>query len=118
MNNIAFVFRTHPHSSSQGREGLDALLATSAFSEDISVFFIAEGVTQLVANQQTDGILSRDYAAAFKLMELYDIENVFVCRDSLLEQGINDQPLLLPVERLSKAEIADKLHHCAKLLSF
>lgn len=118
MNNIAFVFRTHPHSSSQGREGLDALLATSAYSEELSVFFIGEGVTQLVANQQTDNILSRDYAAAFKLMELYDIENVFVCSRSLEEQGIKDMPLLFPVNRLSPAEISDKLHHCAKLLSF
>jgi hypothetical protein len=33
-----------------GREGLDALMATSAFTEDIGVFFIGDGVFQLLAN--------------------------------------------------------------------
>ncbi len=39
MKRVAFVFTSAPHGSASGREGLDALLATSALTEDIGVFF-------------------------------------------------------------------------------
>lgn len=38
MNSVAFLFTQAPHGNSAGREGLDALLATSALTEDIGVF--------------------------------------------------------------------------------
>lgn len=48
MKRIAFVFSTVPHGTAAGREGLDALLATSALTDDLAVFFIADGVFQLL----------------------------------------------------------------------
>lgn len=51
MKRLAFIFTQPPHTSSAGREGLDALLAASAFSEDIQVFFVGDGVFQLLPNQ-------------------------------------------------------------------
>ncbi|VFS45630.1 tRNA 2-thiouridine synthesizing protein C [Budvicia aquatica] len=44
MKKIAFVFTHAPHGSSGGREGLDAVLATSALTEEIGLFFISDGV--------------------------------------------------------------------------
>lgn len=41
MKRIAFVFSTAPHGSASGREGLDALLATSALTEALGVFLSA-----------------------------------------------------------------------------
>ena len=61
-------FTQAPHGNSAGREGLDALLATSALTEDIGVFFISDGVFQLVENQQPEGVLSRHHAATFKVL--------------------------------------------------
>lgn len=51
MKRIAFVFSTAPHGTAAGREGLDALLATSALTDDLTVFFIADGVFQLLSGQ-------------------------------------------------------------------
>ncbi|WP_260326001.1 sulfurtransferase complex subunit TusC, partial [Enterobacter cloacae] len=51
MKRVAFVFTSAPHGSASGREGLDALLATSALTEDIGVFFLGDGVFQLLAGQ-------------------------------------------------------------------
>ncbi|WP_137477491.1 sulfurtransferase complex subunit TusC, partial [Escherichia coli] len=48
MNRIAFVFSNAPHGTAAGREGLDALLATAALTDDLGVFFIADGVFQLL----------------------------------------------------------------------
>ena len=68
MKRIAFVFSTAPHGTAAGREGLDALLATSALTDDLAVFFIADGVFQLLPGQKPDAVLARDYIATFKLL--------------------------------------------------
>lgn len=89
MKRVAFVFSTSPHGSASGREGLDALLAASALSEDLGVFFIGDGVFQLLSDQKPSAVLARDYIATFKLMSLYDIENIWMCAASLRERGLS-----------------------------
>ena len=90
MKRIAFVFSTMPHGSASGREGLDALLATSALTEDPGVFFISDGVFQILQGQQPNIILARDYIASFKLLGLYDIEQCWLCAASLRERGLGE----------------------------
>lgn len=99
MKRIAFVFTQPPHGSSAGREGLDALLATSAVSDDPGVFFIGDGVLQLLVGQQPDAIHSRDYISTFKVLPLYDITSCWVCSDSLKARGLTLQSteFILPV---------------------
>ncbi|HFZ8996205.1 TPA: sulfurtransferase complex subunit TusC [Citrobacter freundii] len=88
MKRVAFVFSTTPHGSASGREGLDALLATSALTDDLGVFFIGDGVFQLPEGQKPGAVLARDYIATFKLLGLYDIEQCWICAASLRERGI------------------------------
>ncbi|MBT0730904.1 sulfurtransferase complex subunit TusC [Rosenbergiella nectarea] len=119
MNSIAYIFKTAPHGSSSGREGLDALLATAALSEDIGVFFIGEGVFHLVSSQQPNVIYARDYITTFKLLELYDIENVYVCQQSLVMRGITEQAMGgIPVTALPLSELQQRLSHYDKIISF
>ena len=89
MKRVAFVFSTVPHGSASGREGLDALLATSALTEDLGVFFIGDGVFQILQGQKPDAVLARDYIATFKLLGLYDIEQCWLCAASLRERGLD-----------------------------
>jgi tRNA 2-thiouridine synthesizing protein C len=88
MKRVAFVFTHGPHGSSAGREGLDALLATSALSENIGVFFIGDGVLQILPGQQPEKILARNYIATFGVLPLYDVENCYLCETALLERGL------------------------------
>ncbi|MEN9534234.1 MAG: intracellular sulfur oxidation protein DsrF [Pseudomonadota bacterium] len=118
MNKIAFMCRRGPHGTSAGREGLDALLATSALTESLALFLVGDGVLQLVREQQPQTILQRHYAPTFKLLELYDIEEVYVCADSLTERGLTVDDLLIPVESLSRADIRDQWDHCTTHICF
>ncbi|MFP1930165.1 sulfurtransferase complex subunit TusC [Lonsdalea quercina] len=99
MKRVAFVFTHSPHGSASGREGLDALLAMSALTEDIGVFFLSDGVFQLLPGQQPDVILMRNYIATFGVLPLYDIDQCYVCEQSLQQRGISkDTQWVLPVE--------------------
>lgn len=119
MNRVAFVFSSAPHGSASGREGLDALLATSALTEDIGVFFLGDGVFQILAGQQPQAVLARDYIATFKVLPLYDIETFYVCADSLAARGLTERPtFVLDVTTLPAGALREKLAHYDTILTF
>jgi sulfur relay protein TusC/DsrF len=119
MNRVAFLFTQAPHGSSAGREGLDAVLATGALSEDIALFFVGDGVLQLNPHQQPEKILARNYIATFGVLELYDIDQCFVCKESLLARG---QPVtanrVLTAEVLNAAALRQKLATYHRIIRF
>ena len=118
MHKIAFICRRGPHGTAAGREGLDALLATSAMTESLALCLIGDGVLQLLREQQPQAILQRHYAPTFKLLELYDIEEVYVCTDSLAERGLTVADLLIPVTGLSRTDIRHQWDACATHICF
>lgn len=119
MKKIAFVFTQSPHGSSAGREGLDAVLATSAFSEQIGLFFISDGVFQLLPNQMPENIHARDYIATFGVLELYDVTDCFICSDSLLQRGLPENtPWVIDVTSLTSQQISDTLSDYDVVLTF
>ncbi|WP_391088456.1 sulfurtransferase complex subunit TusC [Vibrio sp. NH-UV-68] len=118
MSQLTYLFRTAPHSKASGREGVDALLAASAYCEDISVIFTGDGVYQLLQGQQTTAILSKDYAPMLKLFDLYDIEQVYVCQASLALRGLAQADLIIAAERLDEWQLSEQLHRAGKVLTF
>ena len=119
MNRVAFVFTSAPHGSAAGREGLDALLATSALTDDIGVFFMGDGVLQLLAGQQPQQILARDYIATFKGLPLYDIETFWVCAASLKERGLDkNTAMVLDVTVVAPEVLREQLSQYHTVLTF
>ncbi|OVZ93808.1 sulfurtransferase TusC [Yersinia frederiksenii] len=116
---IAFVFTQGPHGNSAGREGLDALLATSALSEDLGIFFISDGVLQLLPQQQPEKILARNYIATFGVLPLYDVENCYICEASLQQRGLSKMTdWVLDVEVLSPVNLRIQLATYDVVLTF
>ncbi|OCG27888.1 tRNA 2-thiouridine(34) synthase TusC [Gilliamella sp. wkB108] len=89
MKKVAVIINKPPHGNAKGREALDIILAMSDINH-ISVFFIGDGVFHLLPHQHPEQILMRDYIATFNMLELYDIEDVYVCQSSLNERSLNN----------------------------
>lgn len=119
MRRIAFVFSTAPHGSASGREGLDAVLAASALTEEIGVFFVGDGVFQLINGQHPGPILARNYIPTFKLMALYDIEQCWMCAASLRERGLSQYTdFVIETERLEPEQLRRQLDDYDVILRF
>ena len=120
MNRVAFVFSSAPHGSAAGRGGLDALLATSALTEDIGVFFLGDGVFQILGGQYPQAVLARDYIATFKVLPLYDIETFYVCADSLASRGLmtDKAAFVLDVTILAAGPLREQLSQYDTILTF
>lgn len=119
MNRIAFIFTSSPHGSHSGREGLDALLATAALNQQVAVFFIGDGIFQILPAQQPQHIMSRDYIASFGILPVYDVEQIYVCADSLQDRGISEATSwVLPVTLLSYQAISQRLADFDRVFTF
>ena len=117
---LAFLFRTAPHGNAISREGLDALLAATAFcdEEDIGVFFIDDGVLNLLDGQNPELLLQKDFIRTFKLLDLYDIEQRFVCADSLDQYNLNTEQLIISAEKINRTSLINKLSQAEKVFTF
>ncbi|TDQ57579.1 tRNA 2-thiouridine synthesizing protein C [Mesocricetibacter intestinalis] len=120
MTKLAFVFRSSPYGTSDSREGLDALLAATAFcnEEDIAVYFIDDGVFNLLKGQNPALILQKDFIAAFKLLDLYEIKQRYICCNSLERYGLEARDLIIDCETVRREELCRRLQHSEKLLTF
>lgn len=117
---LAFLFRTAPHGNSISREGLDALLAATAFCDEgeIGVFFIDDGVLNLLDGQNPELLLQKDFIRTFKLLDLYDIEQRFVCADSLDQYNLQAEQLIISAEKIDRTSLINKLNQAEKVFTF
>lgn len=117
---LAFLFRTAPHGNAISREGLDTLLAATAFcdEEEIGVFFIDDGVLNLLDGQNPELLLQKDFIRTFKLLDLYDIEQRFVCADSLDQYNLQTEQLIISAEKIDRTSLINKLSQAEKVFTF
>ncbi|WP_373778585.1 sulfurtransferase complex subunit TusC [Glaesserella sp.] len=118
---LAILFTQPPFGSSTSREGLDALLAASAFcqEDEIAICFLNDGVFNLLANQDPQIILQKDHVSAFKLLELYDLNECFVCQQSIAQRLLNDATWILSDMRIvPRQTIFSVLSYSEKVLTF
>lgn len=117
---LAFLFRTAPHGNTSSREGLDALLAATAFcdEEEIGVFFVDDGVLNLLDGQNPELLLQKDFIRTFKLLDLYDIEQRFVCADSLDQYNLQTEQLIISAEKIDRTSLINKLSQAEKVFTF
>ena len=118
MSQVGFLFTQSPHTTSSGREGLDAALSTSAYSESLCCVFVGEGVLQLLKTQHPESLSLKDYVSAFKLLDLYDIEEIFVSATALSQYGLTAQDLVIDCEVLDDVGLAQKINLCDKVMRF
>lgn len=119
MKKIAFLFTKAPHGSTTGREGLDMLLACSAYHDNIGVYFLSDGVFQLLPAQVPEEILARNYIATFGVLALYDINQCYLCAESLEERGLTNQSTwVIDANIIPRATLHQQLTHYDIILTF
>jgi len=118
MKKLCILFRCSPHGTVRGREGLDLALLSASFEQEVSLVFVDEGVLHLIKDQQPDLIGAKDYISTFKALPLYDIDSVFVCKQSLADYGLSHSLLSIPVTVVNDEAIAAHLKQVDEVLVF
>ena len=113
-----YINRRAPHGTIYALESLETVLIGAAFDQDVSMLFIDDGVYQLKKDQSTDAIEVKNYAKAYRALEMYDVEKLFVEKESLQERGLSAEDLLVDVEVIDRASISRLIDEQDVVLSF
>jgi tRNA 2-thiouridine synthesizing protein C len=100
-----FIFNKPPYLGEQSKEALDMALALAAFDEQISLLFIGQGVWNLTNEQMPKLIGLKEFSRLFKGLELYDIEQVYLCEASMNKYQLTLDNLMINPELLSVDQI-------------
>jgi len=112
-----------PYGSIYALESLEVVLIAAAFEQDVSLAFIGDGVYQIANGQDTTGIGQKNFSSTYKALGDYDINKLYVEKESLEERGLTEDDLMQlvyededddwaekpSIKFVSRAEMADVL---------
>ncbi|WP_416308441.1 sulfurtransferase complex subunit TusC [Neptunicella sp. SCSIO 80796] len=118
MSSIAIINTSSPYSSASAQESLDLAMVAGTFGQKVALFFIDDGVFQLVTGQSASTVGRKDFHKSFAALEFYDVEDLYVCQQSLLERNITADNLSIEVTTLAKTALANTIAEYDHILRF
>jgi tRNA 2-thiouridine synthesizing protein C len=113
-----FVNRKAPYGTVYALEALEVVLITAAFEQDVSIVFMDDGVYQLKKGMQTKAIETKNFSPTYRALEGYDIEKLYVERESLAARGLSEDDLLVDVTVLDREKLGHLMAEQDVVLSF
>ena len=107
VKRFLYVNRRAPHGTIYPHEMLEMVLITAAFDQDVTVVFLDDGVYQIKKEQDTKGIGIKNFTPAFRALDDYDVEKLYVEKESLEARGLTAEDLLVPVEVVSTERLSE-----------
>jgi tRNA 2-thiouridine synthesizing protein C len=89
-----YVNRKAPHGSIYALESLEVVLIGAAFEQEVTLAFIDDGVYQLLKNQDSSAIGSKNFSPTYRALGDYDVNRIFVERESLELRGLTQEDMM------------------------
>ena len=118
MKKLMFINRKAPYGTIYALESLEVVLIAATFDQDVSLVFLDDGVYELVKGQNTKASGIKNFSPSYRALEGYDVEKLYVERESLEARGLAADDLLVPVEVLDSAQMAALMAEQDVVLSF
>lgn len=118
IKKFMFVNRKAPYGTIYALEGLEVVLISAAFDQDVSMVFMDDGVYELVKGQHTKNIDVKNFSPTYRALEGYDIEKLYVEKASLEQRGLSEENLVVPVEVLDTAQMSALMQTQDVVISF
>ncbi len=118
MKKFMFVNRKAPYGTIYALESLEVVLIAATFDQDCSLVFMDDGVYQLVKGQDSKRIGIKNFSPTYRALDDYDINKLYVERESLQSRGLTEDDLMVPVAVLDGAGLAELMAAQDVVLSF
>ena len=118
MDTVAVLMRKAPYGSVYTAEGFRTLMGIAVFEMDISVVFLDDGVYALLAGQDPGQLDMKPRGDGFPMLRDFGVQRFYVHDESLAERGLTTEDLVMEVEVVSGAQIAEIMEAAGKVLPF
>ncbi len=89
-----YVNRKAPHGTIYALESLEVVLIGAAFEQEVTLAFVDDGVYQLLQNQDTSAIGTKNFTPTYRALGDYDVNRIFVERESMELRGLTKDDLM------------------------
>lgn len=113
-----YVNRKAPYGTIYALESLEVVLIGAAFEQDVSLAFLGDGVYQLLKGQDTKKLEVKNFSPTFGALEDYDVTKLYVEEEALQARGLSEADLVVPVQVVSAARIAEIMEAQDVILNF
>ncbi len=117
VKKFMFVNRKAPHGTVYALEVLEMVLISAAFDQDVHLAFLGDGVYQLKKGMDTTEIGVKNFSKTYRALEGYDIEKLYVEKEAMDERGLTEDDLLVDVQVIGRAEMADLMNNMDVVLT-
>ena len=118
IKKVMLVNRKAPYGTVYALESLEVVLITATFDQDVSLVFLDDGVYELLKGQNTKAIGIKNFSPTYRALDGYDVEKLYVERESLEARGLSEDHLLVDVEVLSSTQMGELMAQQDVVLSF
>ena len=85
MKSFLIILQHNPYKNSFALEGLEFALALSSFEQSVSLLLKGEGTLQLLATQESDKLIGKDFTRIYTDLKLFGIEKIYIDHASMHE---------------------------------
>ena len=118
IKKFLYINRRAPHGTIYAHEALEVVLIGAAFDQDVSLAFIDDGVFQLKKNQDTADIYTKNFSKIYSALEMYDVDKLFVEKESLEKRGLKEEDLSVDVKIIDSDEMKKLITNSEVILNF
>ena len=105
-----------PLSGDGVRERVDLVIMALALDLPVQLLFVGDGVWQLKAGQSPDRVDVHDSTAAWRSLDLYGLDEIWVDGDAMRVRGMRADQLMLPATIVDAEALRGLIADCGSVL--
>jgi tRNA 2-thiouridine synthesizing protein C len=118
VKKFLYVNSKAPYGTIYALESLEVVLIGAAFEQDVSLAFVGDGVFQLSKGQDTRTLEVKNFSPTYRALEDYDVNKIYVEKESLEARGLTEDDLVVPVELVDAKRMTQIIEDQDVILSF
>lgn len=118
MKSFLVICNQSPFVDVSLKESLDMALIFAAIDQEVSLLLQGNALFGLLAGQSIDTLCLKNYLKAFGTLALYDIDQIYVCAQSLEELNLKESQFafdVIALDESEKRELLTKQHQVVTL---
>jgi len=118
MEKVAILMRKAPYGSVYTAEGFRSVMGIGVFEMDAVLIFVEDGVYALVKDQNPAQLNMQPLGEGFPMLPEFGVNGFYVHQPSLEERGLSVDDLVMEVQLIDNAGLANLLAEYGAVLSF
>lgn len=103
VKKFLYLNRKAPYGTIYALEVLEMVLISAAFEQDVHLAFVDDGVYQICKGHDTKDIEMKSFLPTYRALEGYDIEKLYVERESMEERSLTTDDFIVPVTVIDRS---------------